>query len=642
MPRTRRVASAIRSGVAGALLAAVLGCSCRSEPLRPAGMPVASPTVAPIAPPPSPLAVEPAGAVEPREALPCFGGEVTAAGPALELSLTASRLRGTAPLAVVFETVGTKAEATSRPFHELGYCWDFGDASSGTYRTTGLAKNQAKGPIAAHVFEAPGRYAVTVSAADARGRVASRTLTVEVDDPERTFAGDATTCLSDTADFAGCPVGAKHVQGAALGALANSVRSGARLLLRRGGRFTGSLTLNVPGPGFVGAFGPSSAPLPLVTTPKGPAFAISGETPSFSDWRIADLEITGTDKSKAVEVGGTARDLLLLRLNAHDLLGCVIAGDSIIDYWRSKGRPNQDVTDVLVVADSTFTRSVGGGNLAYTAAHRLVYLGNVFSNSLKGEHLVRTPWIDRGVFSHNDLGMAPAPRHLVKIHAPEFGVGGVGFQRYTEQVVISDNVFRSDGGHQWSVAIAPQNALYDERLRDVLVERNLFLPGPQAQAALVLSARSVTVRDNLMNRGPQGACVSVMKRSKEPPPEGITLINNTCFSTADAGPKLLAVDATATNVRAFGNLIVGPHAGEAGLPAGAKALGNMALTESPFAAGELLRHSDFALRAGSLPVDAGDPQHFSPWDFSGRPRPLDGNGDGTRAPDVGGLESSPR
>ena len=82
----------------------------------------------------------------------------------------------------------------------------------------------------------------------------------------------------------------------------------------------------------------------------------------------------------------------------------------------------------------------------------------------QGEHLVRTPWIDRGVLSSNDFGVAPQPRHLLKIHAPKFNQGGVGFHRHTEQVVISDNVFRSDGGHQWSVAIGPQNALYDETI----------------------------------------------------------------------------------------------------------------------------------------------------------------------------------
>jgi hypothetical protein len=563
------------------------------------------------------------------------------AGAAIELSLTASRVGGTAPLAVVFETVGTKAQATARPFHELSYCWDFGDPASGAFRTTGLSKNQAKGPIASHVFEKPGRYAITVSAQDASGRVASRQVTVEVDDPERVFAGDKTTCLSDTSDFTGCPGGAERVQGTTLGVVADRVRAGARLLLRRGGRFTGSLALNTPGPGLVGAFGPASARRPLIDTPKGAVFAVSGEDPKFSDWRVVDLEITGTGTTKAIEVSGTARDLLVLRVNAHGLLGCVVAGDSIIDFWRSKGRANQDVADVLVVEDSTFTHSVSGGNLVYTAAHRLVYQGNVFSDSLQGEHLVRTPWVDRGVFSNNDLGVAPQPRTLVKMHAPKFNQGGVGFQRHTEQVVISDNVFRSDGGHQWSVVLGPQNALYDERVRDIIVERNLFLPGPEAQVALMVSARGVTVRDNLMNRGLQGTCVSVSTRGKEPPPADVLLLNNTCYSTAERGPKLVQLDPAAVNVQAFGNLIVGPNASNAGLIGDPKQLGNMALTESPLSGVELGRWQDFVLRPGSAPLDAGDPKRFSAWDFSGKPRPVDGNGDGNRVPDVGGLEYSP-
>lgn len=601
----------------------------------------ASPTQPVSLPPPSPLAVEPTAAVPARPPVPCFAGPGTPAGTAIELQLSPSRVSGTAPLAVVFETRGTKAQATTLPFHELAYCWDFGDPSSGTFRTTGLSKNQAKGPIASHVFEKPGRYSVTVSAQDAQGHVATREVTIAVDDPERVFAGEATTCLSDTAEFVGCPAGAKQVQGSALSLLSDRVRAGARLLLRRGGRFTGSLTINVGGPGSIGAFGPTSAPLPFIDTPKGVVFPVSGEEPRFSDWRIADLEITGTGSTKGIDVGGTAKDLLVLRLKAHGLLGCVLAGDSIIDYYLRRGRTNQDVADVLVVQDSTLTHSVSGGNLVYTAAHRLVFQGNVFSDSLQGEHLVRTPWIDRGVFSSNDLGMAPQPRHLLKMHAPKFAQRGVGFERHTEQVVVSDNIFRGDGGHQWSVAIAPQNALYDERVRDVIVERNLFLPGPEAQVALVLSARNVTVRDNLMNRGSQGTCVSATTRGKEPPPDGIILLNNSCFSTAQRGPKLVDMDATAKNVRAFSNLLVGPHATNAGFSGDPKQNGNLALTEPPFSGAEPGRWQDFTLRRASAPLDAGDPKHFSPWDFSGKPRPVDGNGDGNRVPDVGGLEYSP-
>src|SRR3990172_2937982 len=78
-------------------------------------------------------------------------------------SLESARTSGVAPLAVFFDATGTTATGTNHPFHELEYRWDFGDLASGNWRTTGLPKNKAMGPVAAHVFETPGTYPVTLT-----------------------------------------------------------------------------------------------------------------------------------------------------------------------------------------------------------------------------------------------------------------------------------------------------------------------------------------------------------------------------------------------------------------------------------------------------------------------------------------------
>lgn len=62
-------------------------------------------------------------------------------------------------MAVFFEALLTTATATTRPFSELEYRWNFADAGSGSWTNTpnmpNLSRNLATGPVAAHVFAVP-------------------------------------------------------------------------------------------------------------------------------------------------------------------------------------------------------------------------------------------------------------------------------------------------------------------------------------------------------------------------------------------------------------------------------------------------------------------------------------------------------
>lgn len=95
--------------------------------------------------------------------------------PAIGLTFAASRLSGVAPLAVFFDATATTATATTRPFHDIEYKWNFGDPAgspvNGTTWTNGSragasSRNAATGPVAAHVFETPGTYTVALTAFD--------------------------------------------------------------------------------------------------------------------------------------------------------------------------------------------------------------------------------------------------------------------------------------------------------------------------------------------------------------------------------------------------------------------------------------------------------------------------------------------
>lgn len=572
----------------------------------------------------------------------CFTGAGKPAGDAIRVKVTANRTRGVAPLAVFFDTRGTTAAGSDRPFRDLGYCWSFGDAQAGAFATTGRGRTTAKGPVAGHVYETPGSYRTTLTVRDAEGRTTSTTIDVVVDDPSRVFAGQNTVCLSDNRDFAGCPAGARQIAGTDIRqSLGSEVSAGRRLLLRRGGRFKGSLHLNTPGPGIIGAFGAAEAPRPQIAGDKE-TFAISGEEPRFSDWRLMDLDVTGSEATRAVGVGGRARDLTILRLRAVGLGGGVIASEAVINFWNQNGSPGHDVIDGLAVQDSEL-REVRGGlghGLMGIAARRLLLSGNVLRDSTQGEHVVRAFYLDRAVISDNDFGEAPKGRLLLKLHAGKFDRPGIGQGTYSQEIVISENIFRGTGGHDWSVALGPQNPKSDERIRDVIVERNRFTAGPDTQAALVLFASRITVRDNVFDRGASRICIAGGRQGVEPSPSEIIIVHNTCYSTAD-GPILANLDVAVPGMRVFNNLVIGPHAKKVEVrPRDADQGGNLAVS-SQAGPGTVQGAHDFMPQPSSPAVDAALPAHRTFWDLLGRERPVDGNGDGKAASDVGALERGP-
>jgi hypothetical protein len=587
-----------------------------------------------------PTSGKPKGA-PPRAPLPCFVDEGTPAGSAITLAVAPSRVAGVAPLAVYFDTLETTAQGSTRPFHELAYCWDFGDERAGSFMTTGLSKNQAKGAIAAHVFETPGVYTVRTTARDAQGRVASSSVDITVSDPARTFAGEATVCFSTSDNFSGCPAGAQQVRASSMSALEPHLATGKRLLLRRGQTFAGaSLQINVPGPGMIGAFGSGDRP----RIEGNGSFYISDQEPVFSDWRIADLDMVsnGNVDSGWIWLQGKGDHLLVLRVRAVGYANGIVGATDLIDHLISQGFTNQDIFDALTLQECEIRDVVGGQghSLGFVASHRFMLLGSTMLNSTQGEHVLRAPWLDRAILSNNVLGGAPEPRHVLKLNAPIFDQGTIGRGRYTEHVVISDNVFQGDGGHRWTVAISPENGDFDERVRDVIVERNFFTPGPAVTLGIEVSGQDITIRDNIFNRGTESGCVDVDQLGIEPVPTRIVLVNNTCYSSGASG--FVTFNESGTTASVFNNLLVTSGGGSvAEGPASITEGGNVVTSAPGFTNGRPTEWRDFGLVVDSPGVDSGDGATFSVWDYTGRPRPVDGNSDGTSAPDVGALERIP-
>ncbi len=460
-------------------------------------------------------------------------GEITA-------SLVPSRVAGVAPLHVFFDATATTAAATNRPFHELEYRWSFGDPASGSWTSTSgmpnLSRNQATGPVAAHVFETPGTYTVNLTVLDGEG-AATRSVQITVTDPDTVFAAN-TLCVgassAPVAGAGGCPAGAAVLASNDFdAAINNSIASRKRILFRRGDTFvagsTASIRLN--GPGLIGAFGSGAAPVVNATVNSTIIQLSSGSTPTIKDWRIMDLEINGNSgaATNAIKAEGGIDQVTLLRLNIHHVhFGAQLSPDILTHYG-----PEHRLWDQWAVVDSTVRNAIGGGGgyVLYVAGQRLALMGNVLSDSSAAEHVLRTPYVFKGVISHNDMSRPASEKHVVKMQSTSFPAAPTGF---TEQVVLSDNKFTSGDGGAWTVALGPMNAQSDERVKQLILERNWFAPHPGQHAALMVWAQDVTVRNNLFNLTGTASQTGMVveQRGIEPLPANVHVYNNTFYSSS--------------------------------------------------------------------------------------------------------------
>jgi len=174
-------------------------------------------------------------------------------------SPTASRTTGVAPLYVHFSADFTGDPAAARGFRDFEYSWNFGDPASGYWGTNGASRNLAKGGVAAHVYEKPGTYTVSLFVRDSWGKLGQNFFTIKVDDPDQYYAGNKTVCVSDVAsnDFTGAPPGALLVATDDLASITGYATAGSRILFRRGSSWnTGGLSWpENGGPVTIGAFG---------------------------------------------------------------------------------------------------------------------------------------------------------------------------------------------------------------------------------------------------------------------------------------------------------------------------------------------------------------------------------------------------
>jgi len=539
---------------------------------------------------------------------------------------------------VFFDASGTTAASlTSKPFHELVYVWSFGDTAGGATWTygarAGLSKNQAFGPVASHVFETDGSYPVTLTVFhfDSGGTMSSASTTeiITVTAADTVFSGTNTIVFATDGVFTGKPTGAQEVTTSNYDTAINTYKgTGKRLLFKKGQTFTASApaVLNVDGPGIVGAWG--SGAIPKFTVPAGNVgiYLSNQSTPTIKDWRVMDIEMDGQDTT-ASGVGGDGGidQVLLLRLNIHNVDNGVVMSHSILDYHNSNGHPGHLMWDQFAMVECRVNTIHGGVPAAgyvgaYVSANRYTFMGNDMDSANGGGHVTRTPYIGRGVVSHNYLANPKADKHLWQMHAPgqsDTGVAGGGL--YTEKVVASDNSFTL-GAAIWGIFVGPQATAYDERLRNIIFERNYtrFSTGSSPVAIAIRGGvSSLDYRNNIVNGSLStswGSCLQTMDGGVGPTPSDVRFLNNTLYSTATVQFDGITIGAASTSVQVKNNIGYAPNNASSVMTTDfiATNSSNTQLRSTsplfssiPSSSATQLAATDFKITAGSYAIDAG-------------------------------------
>ncbi len=485
-------------------------------------------------------------------------------------TFTASRTTGVAPLSIFFDATTIASPQYPRKFHHVQYNWDFSDP--GSRRPT------ATGPMAVHVFEDPGTYVVTCVALEPDGTQINEAMLIQVQDPDVVFAGTDTICFSNTANFPGAPVGANLVTTSSFDTALAYAGTGKRLLFRRGHTFYNSSTLTIDsqGPMLVGAFGTGTNPdvrgifgnNPVIdVTHTSDVLELGDNGSECTDLRLMDLDFDPPSGTPQKLIGAAYRvvNTLVYRIKAGEFRQMVSLSDGIPNFYSIA---NHDLT---TIADCHFWETSEYG--AYVSSNRSAILGSHFFSIPTGsdQHLIRLPWVKKGIIAGNYMRGAAPNKNCIKLHALPY-TGSAA--QISEDLIIADNEIHTTT--DWGVTIGTASSSRDERVRNVVVERNQFVSHNGSQVDLVVNCPEVTARNNVFVNDITNSlghyCIRVAQRGPGPSPASVEILHNTAYTTNSSMPSIDLVN-VGTHVggaaKVWNNLLYAPN-----LPSSAIASGS--------------------------------------------------------------------
>ena len=542
--------------------------------------------------------------------------------------ITSMRLTGPAPFAAVFDASSSASEQGFDTWHELAYHWDFGDGS-GNWPHSGFPRREERGPVAAHVYETPGTYTVTLTATDPDGRVSQALQQVTVTDPSAHYL--QTWCVSPDGDFDGCPSGASELVGD-WDALQGLVTPGVRVLLDDV-TWQADSTLTLDADDFeLGSYGPGRAFLEA----SGLVGHVLGDQITIRDIEICQMGgAKGFTHDAANGVPGDSVNTLFLRVESGGP-----DNGTLVDYYavttNATGPPRHHQGLVIQECEVRDTKQGAGVNGLFVIMSHGAILGCEIERVQ--EHCIRAPYIHRSIVAHNRLHDWDQSHTAIKCHGP---VWESGFMAGLENSfgVIRANTFRAGVGDGVSVSMAPTNGSANEHINDIILESNHWIASAQGSALLRVAASRLTIRNNIFDiSDPDWFVIPIrmLNRGPHPPATGNRIIHNTVFNRQNER-KLVHIYSDIFDTEVINNLIVSegePDSAIIGISQGTGTIEQGSHVSDALASDFFLSPNptvpqDYRLQAGASAVDAGVATVDAITDFNGLQRVV---------PDCGAFE----
>lgn len=440
-----------------------------------------------------------------------------------------------APLAIFFEAEGATcadddcddAEFDNESFHKLSYKWTFGDEKGETWIASGQNKNIEYGPLAAHVFDDSGTYSVTLEIWSNTETYSATEFTIYVDDPDTVFAGTDTLCVADgttpVQGVGGCPSGAAvldedDVDDAIETAINTDGRH--RVLFKAGDTFTVNdiSIIEEDGPGIIGSYGAANGGKATfdglacnctVFKPDNNPIDESGAGRT-DDWVFMDLEILQDENDIdakivfefAANIGDPSRgndssweNVLFYRIDRPSGNSCFIQGGTgqARSVVNGGSLSKEGVTGLFIVE----VNCAGWQNQIYVATQYGAILGSSVSGAplpIGGTgtlHLFRIGSSGRWghiLIAHNQFLKHSTLSTTIRCDHDEIPILPCEF------MVFRGNYHEDtheDSTSSVNVGFEPMDPTVDHRLRDIIIENNLF------EVKVHTSAKTTTIRNNI-------------------------------------------------------------------------------------------------------------------------------------------------
>lgn len=549
--------------------------------------------------------------------LVCIGS-----GGGVPLQVSANVTTGVAPLSVFFNSLPAPDATTLTTLRTTQFLWNFGDSGAGTWAQGAVAnasKNTRYAPSAGHLYETPGTYTVTLTVTPASGSVQVRVFQIVVLDPNVVFAGAATACMSNSADFTGAPVGSTqittaNVNDAAMATyMAGFPVGGFRLLYKSGDTFTGSSSGALVGFGAkvgirVGSFGTGAQPIckNTIATPANSAIFqwgvdyTSGAASTGLDGVVNGLNLQG-------DPGNTAGRGVQNFDSGPTVAAYDAASLSIIETKGRIGAVNCTFTNVAwpialsgtgpIAVNNNISLCPGAGvsgilgiGLGFNSGCTNAFVaGNFIDRSNTGEHGIRAQGIAFADIYSNYVKQCGGTKHLMTFR--EFASPSASYQLPSQYIFRSNNVSDGQGGTNMSsyCQYAPQNTSNYGLIQYIIDDHNMdihwdwatptasyTMPGRIVTGQNIIFRHNVSEGSDTSNAGSSGyQFFQLQNGAATTPPtpscSNIIIDKTSCYIGTQLKASLVNLGSTTSNVTVTNTVLYAPNCIRDGSGSGSQA-----------------------------------------------------------------------